>query len=39
MGLHESSKKKISHAKAQSRKALPRFKEVFFAPLRLCAYA
>jgi hypothetical protein len=27
----------ISHAKPQSRKALPRFERVFFAPLRLCA--
>src|SRR6185369_4551512 len=30
---------KMSRAKAQRRKALPRFKRAFFAPLRLCAFA
>ena len=28
--------KKMFHAKAQRRKALPRFYAFFFAPLRLC---
>jgi hypothetical protein len=28
---------KITRAKAQRRKALPRFERTFFAPLRLCA--
>src|SRR5215212_7884777 len=33
---NRDSTEKISHAKAQRRKALPRFSRVSFAPLRLC---